>query len=98
MRFLALPAELRNQVYGLIAISDVATFSAYAGLYMSCHRIKSEIDAEAPKVLETYLDSITKRTPGVEITALTPFTSLSLLLTLDAALYTDNKKARFQHA
>jgi hypothetical protein len=39
MSFLALPAELRNQIYSLIVIPDVAEFSPYAGLYMICHQI-----------------------------------------------------------
>ncbi|KAI4961498.1 hypothetical protein J4E86_000526 [Alternaria arbusti] len=54
--FLDLPAELRNQVYGYIAIPHTAPLSSYIGLYLSCHQIRSEMDGECSKIFRNYLE------------------------------------------
>ncbi|KAI4939461.1 uncharacterized protein J4E92_000746 [Alternaria infectoria] len=54
--FLDLPAELRNQVYGYIAIPHTAPLSSYIGLYLSCHQIRSEMDSECAKTFRNYLE------------------------------------------
>ncbi|KAI4685701.1 hypothetical protein J4E81_008853 [Alternaria sp. BMP 2799] len=53
--FLDLPAELRNQVYGYIAIPHTAPLSSYIGLYLSCRQIRSEMDSECAKIFRAYL-------------------------------------------
>ncbi|KAI4668974.1 uncharacterized protein J4E79_001016 [Alternaria viburni] len=53
--FLDLPAELRNQVYGYIAIPHIAPLSSYIGLYLSCRQIRSEMDSECAKIFRAYL-------------------------------------------
>lgn len=83
MSFLTLPTELRLQIYGLIVVPVDAPFSAYVGLYLSCHQVKAEIDTEAPKVLDLCLSDIKKSALGMNITAsannLFPATHLHLL-------------------
>lgn len=46
--FLELPTELRLKVYGKIAaiVPSKAPMRDFAGLYLSCHKIKDEFDAE----------------------------------------------------
>ena len=53
--FLDLPAELRNQVYGYIAIPHTVPLSSYIGLYLSCRQIRTEMDSECAKVFRQYL-------------------------------------------
>jgi len=53
--FLDLPAELRNQVYGYIAIPHTAPLTSYIGLYLSCRQIRSEMDSECAKIFRAYL-------------------------------------------
>jgi hypothetical protein len=56
--FLDLPAELRYQIYGYIAIPDTAPLSSYAGLYLSCRQIRLEMDSECIKVFRAYLTTL----------------------------------------
>jgi len=53
--FLDLPAELRNQVYGYIAIPHTAPLISHIGLYLSCRQIRSEMDSECAKIFRAYL-------------------------------------------
>jgi hypothetical protein len=56
--FLDLPAELRYQIYGYIAIPDTAPLSSYAGLYLSCRQIRLEMESECIKVFRAYLATL----------------------------------------
>ncbi|KAI4635186.1 uncharacterized protein J4E88_004740 [Alternaria novae-zelandiae] len=59
--FLDLPAELRNQVYGYIAIPHTAPLSSYIGLYLSSRQIRSEMDSECAKIFRAYLKTFQDR-------------------------------------
>lgn len=58
MSFFSLPPELRYQIYGYMAIPYTEPFSVYHGLYLSCHQIKDEMDAECGPILDLHLRSI----------------------------------------
>jgi hypothetical protein len=51
MSFLTLPRELRNQVYEYITNLNTHPFKSYSGFYLSCRRVKQEVDHEGAKVL-----------------------------------------------
>jgi hypothetical protein len=60
MSFLGLPAELRFQIYPLIAVPESEPFSVYHGFYSSCRQIKSEIDSKCGKSMRGLLTRIEK--------------------------------------
>jgi hypothetical protein len=55
MSFFQLPAEIRVDIYGLMALPFEVPVSEYRGLYMSCRQVKMEMDYECSKVLEKYV-------------------------------------------
>jgi hypothetical protein len=83
MSFLSLPAELRFQIYGIIAIPTIP-FSAYHGMYLSCRQVKSELDEEGIKAVKAYVADIAAITPGIEIKITSGIPSVRLSLRLDA--------------
>ena len=58
MTFLALPTELRFQIYGYLCDIRTTPFSAYRGLYLSCHAIKAELDNEGGRLVRTDLSRV----------------------------------------
>jgi hypothetical protein len=86
MSFLSLPAELRFQIYGIIAI-PTTPFSAYRGMYLSCRQVKSELDEEGTKAVKAYVADIAAITPGIEIKITSGIPSVRLSLRLDATAY-----------
>jgi hypothetical protein len=56
--FLRLPGELRNQIYGYIAIPNSAPLSSYKGLYLSCRQVKNEMDYEVVEEYQKYLQAM----------------------------------------
>lgn len=67
-----LPAEIRNEIYGMIATPTDAPFSEYKGLYLSCRQIKQEMDYECSRVFEKHVtkvhqDYVTKNAAALAI-------------------------------
>jgi hypothetical protein len=58
MSFFELPLELRSQIYSHICIPRSVPFSDYRGFYLSCKRIKHEIEQEGKRFLGKYLTSL----------------------------------------
>ncbi|KAH5600636.1 hypothetical protein HBI26_081940 [Parastagonospora nodorum] len=58
--FLDLAIELRYYVYEYMAmeIPISVPFTAYLGLYLSCHQIKSEIDSECPPIMHAHITAL----------------------------------------
>ena len=53
--FLDLPAELRLQIYGYIAVPYTRPFSSYIGLYLSYSQVQAEMNDECGSVLLAHL-------------------------------------------
>jgi hypothetical protein len=94
MPFLKLPTELRLQIYKIVAVPHDAPFSAYAGLYLSCRQIKTELDKEAPTAINKHLATVSKFAPSVQIKTLQPFPSLHLQLFLERYNFVDDLDAK----
>ena len=58
MTFLTLPTELRFQIYGYLCDIRTTPFSAYRGLYLSCHAIKAELDNEGGRLVRADLSRV----------------------------------------
>jgi hypothetical protein len=58
MPFLGLPREMRNMIYAHTAVFKDTHFSAYHGLYLSCRRVRTEMDEECGRVLTSHLNAI----------------------------------------
>lgn len=87
MAFFSLPAELRFQVYHYIAVPNVTQFYEYRGLYLSCKRIKAEIDQEGTKAINSCVAALNADMHDVHITIASGLPSLHLRLTLDASVH-----------
>lgn len=58
MSFLALPTELRFQIYDYFCIPHHAPFAEYHGIYLSCKTIQRDIDKEGGRVFGAYLKRV----------------------------------------
>jgi hypothetical protein len=56
--FLLLPAEIRLQIYGIMAIPDTDLVSSYKGLFLSCKQIKDEMEDEFTYVFGKYIQPL----------------------------------------
>jgi hypothetical protein len=56
--FLLLPAEIRLQIYGIIAIPDTDLVSSYKGLFLSCKQIKDEMEDEFTYVFGKHIQPL----------------------------------------
>jgi len=82
--FLTLPTEIRNEIYGIIAIPNTTPLSEYHGLHSSCRQIKAELEGETSRVLSACFARMTGNTPGFQIITLSTLPApLRLCVTLD---------------
>jgi hypothetical protein len=68
--FLDLPTELRNYIYGYMAMEiPISTpLTSYLGLYLSCHQIKSEIETECAPILRAQIAALQDSIKPVHLT------------------------------
>ncbi|KAF2826975.1 hypothetical protein CC86DRAFT_382020 [Ophiobolus disseminans] len=92
MAFLNLLLELRFQVYSLIVASDTAPFSDYRGLYLSCKKVKAELDQEGPKIVQKIVADLNVLRSGIQVHAPTLFPALDLHVTLDPSTFPDYRQ------
>ncbi|CAA9962927.1 hypothetical protein CFE70_006351 [Pyrenophora teres f. teres 0-1] len=62
--FLALPAEIRLEIYSNMAVPRDNSFWYYRGLYMSCSQVRNEMDHECGKILRKHLEEIKNSWPS----------------------------------
>ena len=87
---LALPTELRLEIYGYIIRSVPVPTSAHLqehqGLLLSCHQVYEEFEAEAVKATDRFLDSVQQDWTGSGHVQLRPPTLAKLPETINIPL------------
>ncbi|KAF2826814.1 hypothetical protein CC86DRAFT_20899 [Ophiobolus disseminans] len=63
MPFLALPAELRDEVYKHAISLKSEPFASYEGLLLSCRQVKNEMEQEGTRLMHSHLAHLEQHIP-----------------------------------